>query len=202
MKTRAFFIAAALPLAVLATGCKDIPGGQIRILGDTTHTTFDGNAKVLDGKYGDAEGGITIEEGFAGAIEINIGEPDEKTGIVEGADFPEVIPTGVSITVIADSDGKRYLVTVARDTSGALPASGSLEVSDSSYEGSISIPIRIKPQEGAGPRQEPLPWPYGGSTSTSSSSSGSTSSSSTTSSSGDSSSSSSGSGSGGGGGGS
>lgn len=174
MKTRSLLLATVLPIAVFATGCKDIPGGQIRILGDTTHTTFEGNPKVLDGKYGDAEGGITIEEGYAGAIEINIGEPDEKTGIVEGSDFPEVIPSGVEIHIIADSDERRYIVTVVRDASGALPASGSLQVSDASYEGSITIPIRIKPQAGAGTKQEPLPWPYGSDDSSSSSSSSST----------------------------
>lgn len=181
-------LARTLPLvglALFATACLDpIPGGQLHILGDTTHTTFAGNENVKDGKIADAKSGFTIEEGYAGVVEIDVGEPDKKTGLVEGKDYLKVSPTGVTISPIADSHSRQWLVTVERAANGSLPTTTSLEVSHPDYEGSFTIPVRIVPQAGAGAREEPPPWPYGntqtGSSSTSSSTgSGSSSTSST-----------------------
>lgn len=171
---------AFVAIAFSLTACLDpIPGGQMHILGDTTHTTFEGNSDVKDGKYAELKGGLTIEEGFGGVIEIDVGEPDKKSGLVDGHDYPEVTSSDLNLTKVADSKDKQWLVSVSRRTDGTLATEGSITVAHSDYTGSLTIPVRIKAQDGAGAKEDPPAWPYGNVQSTSSattSSGGSTSS--------------------------
>lgn len=161
MKRSSFSLIALASLACVVGCTSPIQTAQLKIVDTGSEAGFDGNDQIVDGRA-DSALGLTIVEGRAAVIEVNVGDGDPTSAEYEGEGDTFARSEGNIIIYPITDDGdeqRRFMLTTTRE-GGVFKVRGEFMVSSSSYDGELRVPVRIVRQDSYDDVASLPLWPY------------------------------------------